>query len=266
MAYERLKVEVGAVSVVGLSRPEVRNALDALAFREIADCFHRLSEDERVRVVVLRAEGKDFCAGADISWMREAGLLQGEAARKDASLVAGMCLAVAGCRAPVVARVHGSVFGGGLGLLAACDIVVAEASSRMCFSECRLGVAPAVISPFVLPKIGASFALRYYLTSKPFGMDEAVRMGLVHEAVPVAELDARVDAVVADILRNGPGAVAEAKALIRKLASPDLDGQVSRCLDVLVRVRSTAEAQEGLKAFLDGRPASYAASGAQPKG
>ncbi|MBI5883308.1 MAG: enoyl-CoA hydratase/isomerase family protein [Elusimicrobia bacterium] len=258
MAYERLKVAKGPAASVRLCRPEVRNALDARAFQELADCFRELSADRSVRVVVLSAEGKDFCAGADIAWMKEAGLLQGEAARKDASLVAAMCHSVAECRAPVVARVHGGVYGGGLGLVASCDIVLAEAGSRMCFSECRLGVVPAVISPFVLPKIGPSFALRYYLTSEPFGMDEASRMGLVHEVLPEAELDKRVDAVAAGILRNGPGAVAEAKALIRKLASPELETELSLCLDTLVRVRSTAEAQEGLKAFLEKRPAAWA--------
>ncbi|MFA6318600.1 MAG: enoyl-CoA hydratase-related protein [Elusimicrobiota bacterium] len=261
MDYRRLKVSRGPVASVRLDRPEVRNAMDAAFFLEIAHCFRALSADDAVRVVVLSAEGKDFCAGADIGWMRESGRLKGEASRKDAALIVDMCRAVAECRVPVVARVHGSVFGGGLGLVASCDVAVAGAGGRMCFSECRLGILPAVISAFVLPKIGSSFARRYYLTAEPFGMEEARRMGLVHEVVPEAELDARVSAVAGSILKTGPNAVRQAKTLIREICDPEFEGRVSRCLDALVQARATPEAQEGLMAFLEKRPASWVKAG-----
>ncbi|MBI5622700.1 MAG: enoyl-CoA hydratase/isomerase family protein [Elusimicrobia bacterium] len=261
MTAPRLKVSRGALATVRLNRPEARNAMDAGFFQELAEAFAGLSADPSVRVVVLSAEGKDFCAGADLNWMRSAGQLRGEEARKDAALVAGMCLAVARCRAPVVARVQGGVYGGGLGLVASCDIAIAGLESRWCFSEVRLGVVPAVISPFVLRKIGAGQALRCYLTAEPFTAKEALAMGLVQEAVPEAELDAKVDGVVKRIMANGPGAVAEAKALVRKLAAPELDAELAACIETLVRVRSTPEAQEGLKAFLEKRPASWSKAG-----
>lgn len=244
-------------AVVSLIRPERRNAMDDNTLRELADVFSRVGRLENVRAVIVRGEGPDFCAGADIDWMRRAGQLSPAQGRKDAKLLADMCLAVDSCPVPVIARVHGAVYGGGLGLAAACDVVVAADNAKMCFSECRLGILPAVVSCFVVPKIGSSAARRYYLTSEVFDMQAARDIGLVHIAAPPRELDAHVEAVVGSILRNGPKAVRQAKAVLRRLPGMPLDKALKFTVDALVRVRSTPEAQEGLSAFLEKRPPSW---------
>lgn len=245
------------VAVVALARPERRNAMDDNTLRELADVFSRVGRLDNVRAVVVRGEGPDFCAGADIDWMRRAGKLSPAQGRKDAKLLADMCLSVDTCPVPVIARVHGSVYGGGLGLAAACDVVVAANNAKMCFSECRLGILPAVVSCFVVPKIGSSAARRYYLTSEVFDMEAAREMGLVHIAAAPKELEARVEALVASILRNGPKAVRQAKAVLRRLPGMPLEKSLEFTVDTLVRVRSTPEAQEGLSAFLEKRPPAW---------
>jgi methylglutaconyl-CoA hydratase len=258
MGFQHILVAKGPVSGVTLNRPDVRNAMSDLTLRELTAAFIELGRDPSVRAIVVRGEGKDFCAGADIEWMRRAGTLKAAQGKKDARLLAEMCRAVSECPCPVLVRAHGNVFGGGLGLVAACDITVAAEDAKMCFSETRLGILPAVISCFVLPKIGAAAARRYYLTAEVFGMPAAKGMGLVHEVCPEAELDARLSALTDSIQRNGPKAVREAKAIIRKMDGLSLERRVALSVDTLVRLRSSPEGQEGLSAFLEKRPASWA--------
>lgn len=257
MDFRHIRVEKGPVSTVTLNRPEARNAMSDLTLRELTAAFTGLGKDPAVRAIVVRGEGPDFCAGADIEWMRRAGRLKPAQGKKDARLLAEMGRAVSECPCPVIVRAHGNVFGGGLGLVAACDIAVAAEDARMCFSETRLGILPAVISCFVLPKIGPAAARRYYLTAEVFGMAAAKDMGLVHEVCPAGELDAKVAALTASILRNGPNAVREAKAIIRKMEGLSFDRRVLLSVDTLVRLRSSPEGQEGLSAFLEKRPASW---------
>ena len=256
--YEHLIVKQGAVSEVILNRPEVRNATSDVTLKELTRAFRELSKRSNLRAVVVKGEGKDFCAGADINWMRTAGRLPPQQARADAMLLVDMGVAIEECPVPVVAKVHGAVFGGGLGLTAACDIVVAETDARMCFSEARLGITPAVISCFVIPKIGAAAARRYYLTAEVFGMATALKMGLVHEVCQHGDLDKKVDDIVAGIRKNGPNAVREAKALLRKFPQLDFNSRVSLVLDTLARLRASPEGQEGLSAFLEKRAPSWA--------
>lgn len=253
MDYQHLKVHGGPVTKVTLSRPELRNAMNADTLRSLALVFREIASNPKVRAVVVTGGGKDFCAGADINWMKESGKLSEGAGRQDARLLAEMLSAVDECPVPVVVAAQGNVFGGGLGLLAACDIALLAEDAKMAFSECRLGIMPAVISSWVLPKIGAANARRYYLTAEVFGAKEAVQMGLAHEAVPAAELYAKADAVCANILKCGPNAVRAAKALLPKLAGIGLQQQVALTVDTLVRLRSSAEGQEGLAAFLEKR-------------
>jgi methylglutaconyl-CoA hydratase len=182
MAAPHILIERGAVATVRLNRPELRNAMSDQTLRELAEAFKSLSADAATRVVIVRGEGKDFCAGADIEWMRRAGSLPPEQGKADARLLAEMLRAVDECAAPVIVAAHGNVFGGGLGLVAACDIALLSSDAKLCFSECRLGILPAVISSWVLPKIGAANARRYYLTSEVFDAVQAVAMGLAHEA------------------------------------------------------------------------------------
>ncbi len=247
----------GGVATVTLNRPEVRNAMDDDTLRNLAETFEGFARQADLRAVVVRGAGKDFCAGADIQWMKRAGKSTAAQNRRDAELLVDMCAAVDECPVPVIARLHGAVFGGGLGLAAACDVVIAEAGARMCFSECRLGILPAVVSSWVLPKIGETHARRLYLTGEVFGMEVAQRIGLVHEVAAEAELDARVAAAVDGVLRNGPEAVRTAKRLIREFRTLSKPDRVRYSLDQLVKARASKEGQEGLAAFLEKRPASW---------
>jgi methylglutaconyl-CoA hydratase len=251
--YQHLKVHAGPVSKVTLSRPELRNAMSDVTLKSLTAAFADISKDPAVRAVIVTGGGKDFCAGADINWMKESGKLSAEDGKKDARLLADMLSAVDACPVPVIVAAQGNVFGGGLGLLAACDIAVLAEDAKMAFSECRLGIMPAVISSWVLPKIGAVNARRYYLTAEVFGAKEAVHMGLAHEVVPAAELYAKADAIAANILKCGPNAIRAAKALLPRLEPLGLHQQIGLTVDTLVRLRSSAEGQEGLAAFLEKR-------------
>jgi len=257
MVYRHISVKKGPVSTVSLNRPEVRNAMDDSTLKEIAHAFKSFSKDSKLRAVVVRGEGKSFCAGADIGWMKRAGKLPPAAARRDAGLLVDMCRSVDACPVPVIARTHGAVFGGGLGLISACDIVVAGQSSKMCFSEPRLGIIPAVISCFVVPKIGEAQARRYYLTAEVFGAETAKRLGIVHEVVPDSELDAKVSELTGEILKSGPQAVRQAKLLLRKFPGLAFPARVNLVINTLIKLRGSAEGQEGLSAFLEKRPPSW---------
>lgn len=253
MDYEHLKLHAGPVTKVTLSRPEVRNAMSDVTLKELTACFRALAKDPALRAVIVNGGGKDFCAGADITWMKKAGTLPPEEGKADARLLADMLSAVDECPVPVIVAAHGNVFGGGLGLVAACDVPLLADDVKMSFSECRLGIMPAVISSWVLPKIGLANARRYYLTGEIFGAKEAVAMGLAHESVKAEELSAKADAVAANVLKCGPNAVRAAKHLIPQLPSLPRDRQIDRTVETLVRLRSSAEGQEGLAAFLEKR-------------
>ena len=258
MGYEDIRVEPGPVTKVVLARPQARNAMRARTLEELRDAFRSFASADGLRAVVVTGDGKDFCAGADIEWMRAGGRLSGEEGKKDARKFAEMLFAVSECPAPVVVAAQGNVFGGGLGLLAACDIALLADDVKLCFSEVRLGIMPAVISAWVLPKIGVSTARRWYLTAEVFGAAQAVAMGLAHEALPAAELAAKADLIVRHISKNGPEAVKTAKAMIPKIGtSGDLDARVDLAVATLVRLRSSAEGQEGLAAFLEKRAPSW---------
>ncbi len=252
-----LLVSPGPVAKISLNRPQARNAMSDRTLRELSAAFRDLSAREDLRCVVVTGEGPDFCAGADIEWMRRAGTLPPEEGKKDAALLAEMLSAVDQCPVPVIVAAQGNVFGGGLGLLAACDVALLAEGARLCFSECRLGIMPAVISQWVLPKIGAANARRYFLTAEVFGPVEAVHMGLAQEAVAADKLSERARALAGLIVNNGPRAVRTAKAVLRRL--PDLpSGQrLDYVVETLVALRSSPEGQEGLSAFLEKRPASW---------
>jgi methylglutaconyl-CoA hydratase len=253
VSYAHLEVDFGPVTTVTLNRPDARNAMDDNTLRELADCFQTLAGDRHLRCVVVKGAGKDFCAGADIQWMKRAGKLPPAQGKKDAMLLGEMVRAVDSCPVPVIAGAQGAIFGGGLGLVAACDVAVVAEDAKMCFSECRLGILPAVISCFVVPKIGLNHARSLYFTAEVFGAEKAKEIGLVHAVVSESDLKDRVDAAVADVLRCGPNAVREAKALLKKLGPQDLDKRLKLVVDTLVRVRSSPEGQEGLAAFLEKR-------------
>lgn len=246
----------GTVARVTLARPEVRNAFDAQLIASLTEAFLSLSEEppSRLRAIVLAGEGQAFCAGADINWQRAARTLSLEENEADAARLYDMLLAVDRCPVPVVARVHGAALGGGMGLSAVSDRVLAADGTRFGFTETKLGILPAVIAPFVLPKIGESQARAVILSGERFGADRALAMGLVHEILPdESGLDARIEEVVGEILSAGPTAARAAKALIRDLRGHDGEEARDTVIRIAARQRVSAEGQEGLGAFLEKR-------------
>ena len=249
---ETLQVETqGSTVRVTLNRPDVRNAFNEVLIAELTQAFTSISAD--ARAVVLTGAGKVFCAGGDIGWMKRSKEFTEEENARDAGTMAGMLRAIDECPVPVLARVNGHALGGGSGLIAACDIVLAAEGSMFGFTEVRLGLIPSVISNFVLPRIGFHAARRYFLTGERFGGPEAREMGLVHEVVPLDLLDARVSAVVGELGRCGPQAVREAKKLIRDIARMNREEGIEHTIRTVARVRVGPEAQEGLGAFLEKR-------------
>jgi methylglutaconyl-CoA hydratase len=212
-----------------------------------------------VRVVVLRATGPSFCAGADVHWMRRMVGYTLEENIADAATMARMLRAIRECPKPVIARVHGAAYGGGVGLVAACDMAVASEDAVFCLSEVKLGIVPAVISPFVVEKIGAAAMRRYALTAERFDALEARRLGLVSEVARTAEtLDNRVSTVIGHILANGPQALAACKQILSAVGGRDWDATVELTTRCIAERRVSPEGQEGLKAFLEKRPPSWA--------
>jgi methylglutaconyl-CoA hydratase len=235
----------GPVLRVTLARPERRNAFDAALIAELTDAFGDVGD---ARVVVLAGEGPSFCAGADVEWQRASIDLTYEENVEDATRLLRMLQAIDGCPAPVVVRVHGYALGGGSGLVACADAAVASPDAVFGFSEVKLGIIPAVISPFVLAKIGSS-ARRLFTTGERFGAETALRIGLVDEVAD--DPDAATEAIVRELLTSGPEAAREAKRLVRE--PPALDDLPA----LAARMRTSGEGQEGLRAFLDKRPASW---------
>jgi methylglutaconyl-CoA hydratase len=237
----------GDVLGVALARPESRNAFDAALITELAEAFVDVGA---VRAVVLRGDGPSFCAGADVEWMRTSADLDLEANIADANALRRMLEAIDGCPAPVVAVVHGHAFGGGLGLVACSDIVLADPGTVFAFSEVKLGIVPAVISPFALRKIGESAARRYFVTGERFDAATALRIGLVHEVTD--QLDAALGRVLVELQTAGPRAARHAKRLV--LDRPDGSETARR----IAERRTSEEGQEGLSAFLDRRRPAWA--------
>lgn len=242
----------GPALAVTLARPERRNAFDAALIAELADAFADVGD---ARVVVLAGEGASFSAGADVEWMRASVDLTHDENLADALRLRAMLDAIDGCPAPVVARVQGHALGGGCGLVACADIVIAEPGAQFAFSEVKLGIVPAVISPFALAKIGSGAARRYFATGERFGADVALRIGLVHEVA--ADLDGAVARVVTEVLSAGPDAARGAKELARAPLSAE---ETARRIALR---RASAEGQEGLRAFLEKRPPAW--TGPQPR-
>jgi methylglutaconyl-CoA hydratase len=232
----------GAVLRIAMARPERRNAFDASLIDELAAAFADVGD---ARAVVLSGDGPSFSAGADVDWMRSSVELTYEENVADAMRLRSMLDAIDGCPAPVLARVQGHALGGGCGLVACCDIVIAEAAAQFAFSEVKLGIVPAVISPFALAKIGTGAARRYFVTGERFSADVALQIGLVHEVAD--DLDAAVDRVLGELLDAGPAAARAAKELARApLAAEETAGRIAEH-------RASPEGQEGLRAFLERR-------------
>jgi methylglutaconyl-CoA hydratase len=252
-----LAVSAG-VARVTLARPEVRNAFNADVIRELHTIFTQLSGDDAVRAVVLAGEGKVFCGGADINWMRASLELSFDQNVADAERMSEMYRSIDRCTKPVIARIHGAALGGGAGLAAVCDVAIASDDALFGFTETKLGIIPAVISPFVLSKIGVSNARALFLTGERFHSDRARAIGLIHESVPEASLDRAVDRVLGELRTAGPQAVAAAKRLIPAVSAASYEDSKTLTAQAIAKQRVTPEGQEGLRAFLERQPASFA--------
>ena len=258
--YTSLEVEVrNGVGLVVLARPEVHNAFDETLIAETTRALVALERDEDVRAVVLLGAGPSFCAGADLNWMkRMAGYGHAENLA-DAMALAHMLRTLYRMPKPTIARVHGAAFGGGVGIVACCDIAIASQQATFALSEARLGLIPATISPYVVEAIGTRVARRYFLTAERFEAAEAYRIGLVHDIVLPGELDQRVEELLGALFLAGPHAQAESKALIRAVAHrPIDDGVIADTAARIAKVRASPEAREGVAAFLGKRRAAWA--------
>ena len=246
------------VELLTLNRPEVRNAFDDALIQELIVWADDIARDASVRAVVLAGAGPAFSAGADIGWMARTIDFSVEDNARDAMELTGMFERLNELPMPLIGRIHGAVLGGGLGLVSVCDIVVAADDARFGFTEVKLGILPAAISPFAVAKVGESVVRELFLTGRRFDAARALEIGLVHRVVPARELDAAVAACLAELGTSGPRAVAGAKALIRQVVNQP--SRVVRTLtaDTIARHRTSPEGQEGLRAFLEKRKASWA--------
>jgi len=255
---ERLQVEYdGPVARVWMNRPELRNAFDGLMITELRRVLFDLRSVDAVRVVVLGGRGPSFCAGADLQWMKAMASFTREENLREAQALADLFFTVYESPKPVVARVHGAALGGGAGLVAACDIPVAALGTQFGFTEVRLGILPAVISPYVVAKIGEAAARELFLTGERFEAVRACEIGLIRAAVPEDDLDATVDRRVEELLKSGPRAIAEAKALIREVAFRRIEDVQRYTVERIADIRVSEEAQEGMRAFLEKRKPSW---------
>lgn len=246
------------VATVTLNRPDSHNALTPEMIADLTVAFQRLGEDDAVRVVVLTGAGRSFCAGADLAAMRAAADYAFAENVADGEAIYDLMEAVNGCPRPVVGRINGAAIGGGVGLVACCDIAVAVERAVFAFSEVRLGILPAVISPFVLAKIGPSAARELFLTGERFSAARAREIGLVHHVAPdEAALDETVRERVAALLQAAPGAQADAKALIREVAWSRRADMRSLTSQLIARRRASDEGREGMSSFLEKRPPSW---------
>jgi len=256
--YQHLRIDRhGIAAYVTLNRPEVHNAFNARLIAELQEAFDRLSNEDEVRAVVLAGAGPSFCAGADLNWMRTSLDFNHEENVADALRMADMFRAIDSCRHPVIGRLHGAALGGGSGLTAVCDIAIAAEGTRFGFTEARLGIAPAVISPFILRKIGETHARALFVTAERFDTARALTIGLIHQVVPPHELDQAVKATLRSIGQSGPAAVRTAKLMARTVPLLAEDEARATTAATIAGLRVTAEGQEGIRAFLEKRSAAW---------
>ena len=246
------------VARVFLNRPDVRNAFNEATTAELTRTFEALSTDDTLRAIVLGGHGKVFCAGADLGWMRAMADYTWAQNRADAQALADMLWAIYRCPVPVVGRIHGDCYAGGVGLAAVCDVLVAAEGAHFCLSEAKLGLLPATISPYVIRALGEQASRRYFVTAERFSATQAHALGLVHEVCAGDTLDAKVNELVAALVANGPMATRACKALVQDVAgqpiTPSLREETARRI---ADIRASAEGKEGVQSFLNKRPAAW---------
>ena len=259
MTFQNIAVErEGRLAKVILNRPEVRNAFNELTIAELTAAFATLSNDAEIRAIVLSGRGLSFCAGADLNWMKKMADYSHAENLADAGQLATMLSTIYTCPKPVVAQVQGDCYAGGMGLVAACDIVVASDKVNFCLSEVKLGLIPATISPYVIKAMGEQAARRYFLSAEKFSASDAARMGLVHELVSEEELDAKVAQIVHTLLSNSPNAVMQAKRLVREVGGQEISAAlIASTVKDIAEIRASEEGREGVRSFLEKRKPSW---------
>ena len=260
MATNVLVEKSNGVARVTLNRPEVRNAFDDQLIFRLSEIFPELDADPSTRVVLLCGNGPAFCAGADLNWMKRMAGYGYEENLRDASALAGMLSALDRMTKPTIARVHGPAFAGGTGLVAACDIAIGTLQAKFCFSEAKLGLSPATISPYVIRAIGERAARRYFLSAEVFGAEEACRIGLLSALVPEGQLESTIEGLVKDLLAGGAAAHAKIKDLIGAVAARPIDDALKQdTARRIAEIRASPEGREGIASFLEKRKPSWVA-------
>lgn len=259
MTYQTLNINLEArCATITLNRPDVRNAFNQTSIGEIARAFDQLGSDDAVRAIVLGASGPAFCAGADLNWMKKMAGYSHAENNADALQLAEMLNTIYLCPKPVVAKVQGDCYAGGMGLVAACDIVVAAEEANFCLSEVKLGLIPATISPYVIKAMGENAARRYFLTAERFSAAEALRLGFAHEVVAASALEATVAGIVKALVSNSPHAVRQAKQLVREVAGqPVTPALLLDTAQRIAHIRASEQGREGVQAFLEKRKPSW---------
>lgn len=253
--YEAISIERGVVTTIWLNRPEVHNAMNDVMIAELTDAFLKVPEDAEVRVILLRGKGKSFCAGADLHYMKSIAGFGFDENVKDGKRLAMLFRTIYECPLPTLAVVHGAAFGGANGLLSACDIVVADENTKFAFSEVKLGIAPATISPFVIKRIGEFGAKELMMTGKRFQGKEAEKWKLINHAVEVNKLEETVNRLLKQLLSSGPEAVKVTKGLITNVCDQegDFEETISYTAELIAELRASEEGQEGMASFLEKR-------------
>jgi methylglutaconyl-CoA hydratase len=259
MNYETLQVQiVNKVAIVWMAREKLRNAFNERSIAELTHAFEALGADDGVRVIVLGGHGPAFCAGADLEWMRRMAGYSHDENLADADRLAAMLRTIDACPKPVIARVHGDAYAGGVGLVAVCDIVVASHEAGFCLSEVKLGLVPATIAPYVIRALGEQHARRYFITAERFDSAEAFRVGLVHLLVPAEQLDAQINELLGQLLQTSGAAVTEAKRLVREVGGRPIEAAlIAQTVALIAAVRASPDAREGVGAFLEKRKARW---------
>ena len=248
------------VARVYLNRPEVRNAFNDSVIAELTAAFAQFATDSELRAIVLGGHGKAFCAGADLGWMRAMADFSWEENRADAQGLADMLWAIYRCPVPIVGRIHGDCYAGGVGLAAVCDVLVAAEGVHFCLSEARLGLMPATIAPYVIRALGEQASRRYFSTAERFDAASAKALGLVHEVVAAEALDAKVDEIVAALVANGPAALRACKRLVQDFAGKPIDEALrTDSVRRIAGVRASVEGKEGVQSFLSKRAPAWQA-------
>lgn len=258
MKYETIEIQRDKdVVTVILNRPEVHNAMNEKLMKELTSCFKELSKDDKVRIIILTGKGKSFCAGADLNWMKSMAKYSKEENIKDSRLLLDLYEVIYSCPKPVIGRVNGHAFGGGLGLFAVCDIVIAIPDCKFAFSEVKLGIIPAVISTYIVRRIGLSNMKRLFITGERFNSEYANEIGLIDYVVPEDEIDERIQNYVELLRSSGPNAIKEVKKLVDACEKMDVEKYKEHTVNKISELRVSDEGQEGINAFLEKRKSKW---------